>query len=574
MPNSSVVAGNRVAGTSPSGRIVFLKYLRVPPYPGPVGRFAGLGAICALTASLLLALGGLVLLALPASADLGKAPDRTVGANDRVWAIVRAGDRIYLGGRFTALKTEDGQSIARNRLAAVDANTGEVVADWNPNANGIVRAMSLSPDGRRLYIGGSFTSVGGHARNNLAAIDLATGAVDGGWEAGTNRVVNALATSGSGGVYVGGNFTMAKGKPRTGLAKFDGATGTLDPIWSPSADQTNSTYGSVRALEFSEDESRLYAGGYFGSISGQHTGNLVALDPATGTVDGAFRPNETNGIQSMAVYGGRVFVGTGDHLEGIEAFDGATGSRDWYLGFGDHSPGTGDVQAMTVSQDGTLYAGGHFDKMHDLTKHRLVAVDAATGVVDSQWNPNVAAGGNSGVWALEAYGTYLYAGGDFTSISGRAQERFARFTDGPDQPDRGLTGEYFDNTDFTGSKTTRMEAVVDFAWGNYSPPGIDNDTFSALWRGQVKPKYSETYTFYTTSDDGVRLWVDGQKVIDNWTDHAPTINSGQIALTAGQLYNVRMEYYENGGGAQAKLEWSSASEPKWLVPQTRLYPAQ
>jgi hypothetical protein len=329
----------------------------------------------------------------------------------------------------------------------------------------------------------------------------------------------------------------------------------------------------VRALELSEDESRLYAGGYFGSISGQQTGNLAAIDAATGAVDAAFRPNEANGIQSMAVYGGRVFVGTGDHLEGIEAFDGATGSRDWYLGFGDHSPGTGDVQAMTVSQDGTLYAGGHFDKMHDLTKHRLVAVDAATGVVDSQWNPNVASG-NSGVWALEAYGPYLYAGGDFTSISGRAQERFARFTDGPDQPDRGLTGEYFDNIDFTGTKTTRMEAVVDFAWGNHSPPGIGGDTFSALWRGQVKPKYSETYTFYTTSDDGVRLWVNGQKVIDNWTDHAPTVNSGQIALTAGQLHDVRMEYYENGGGAQAKLEWSSGSEPRWLVPQTRLYPAQ
>lgn len=118
----------------------------------------------------------------------------------------------------------------------------------------------------------------------------------------------------------------------------------------------------------------------------------------------------------------------------------------------------------------------------------------------------------------------------------------------------------------------RTDSTVNYNWGNFSPAGIGPDSFSARWTGQVKPGRSEVYTFHTTSDDGVRLWMDGQLIINNWTDHPPTDNSGQIALTAGQKYDIKMEYYENGGGAVARLWWSSASQSKQIVPQSRLYP--
>ena len=71
----------------------------------------------------------------------------------------------------------------------------------------------------------------------------------------------------------------------------------------------------------------------------------------------------------------------------------------------------------------------------------------------------------------------------------------------------------------------------------------------------------------------MRLWVNGVQVINQWNDHAPTEHSGTIALTAGQRYAIRMEHYENGGGATARLLWSHASIPKAVVPATRLYPA-
>ena len=137
----------------------------------------------------------------------------------------------------------------------------------------------------------------------------------------------------------------------------------------------------------------------------------------------------------------------------------------------------------------------------------------------------------------------------------------------------GLTGQYFDNADFTALKLTRVDGTVGFNWGSGSPaPGIGADTFSARWTGQVVARYSETYTFYTLSDDGVRLWVNGTLLIDNWTLHSPTENRGTIALQAGQAYDVVMEFYENKGGAVAQLLWSSLSQPKEIIPATQLRP--
>jgi hypothetical protein len=99
------------------------------------------------------------------------------------------------------------------------------------------------------------------------------------------------------------------------------------------------------------------------------------------------------------------------------------------------------------------------------------------------------------------------------------------------------------------------------------------DTFSVRWTGQIEAEFNETYTFRTTSDDGVRLWVDGQLIIDQWNDQAPTAYTGTIALQAGVLTDIRMEYYENTGGAVAQLQWSSASQGLEIVPASLLYPA-
>ncbi len=138
----------------------------------------------------------------------------------------------------------------------------------------------------------------------------------------------------------------------------------------------------------------------------------------------------------------------------------------------------------------------------------------------------------------------------------------------------GLLGEYYDNMDFTGTRILRTDASLNFDWATGSPiSGMGADTFSIRWTGQIQPLYSNTYTFYTTSDDGVRLWINNQLIINSWIDQAPTVNQGTIALSANQKYDIRLEYYENGGGAAIKLEWSSASQSRQVLPATQLYPA-
>lgn len=136
----------------------------------------------------------------------------------------------------------------------------------------------------------------------------------------------------------------------------------------------------------------------------------------------------------------------------------------------------------------------------------------------------------------------------------------------------GLKGEYYDNIDFTNLKQTRTDPTVNFNWRAGSPdPSIGADTFSVRWTGQVEAKYSETYKFYTTTDDGVRLWVNGQQIINQFIDQPAAAYSGSIALVAGEKYDIKLDYYENTGNAVSQLSWSSNSQAKEIIPQSQLY---
>jgi hypothetical protein len=141
------------------------------------------------------------------------------------------------------------------------------------------------------------------------------------------------------------------------------------------------------------------------------------------------------------------------------------------------------------------------------------------------------------------------------------------------QPTNGLTAYYFPGITLSGTPRTRNDAYINFNWGTgFGDPNVGRELFSVRWTGKVTPQFTETYRFYANSDDGVRLWVNNVQIINAWTDHSPTENSGTIALTAGTSYDIRMEYYEHGGGALAQLSWSSPSVPKQVIPRELLTP--
>ncbi len=136
----------------------------------------------------------------------------------------------------------------------------------------------------------------------------------------------------------------------------------------------------------------------------------------------------------------------------------------------------------------------------------------------------------------------------------------------------GLTGTYYDTIDFTGPGIGRLDATISFNWGNGSPmPEIGDNTFSVRWEGYLlTPSVSGTYWFYANTDDGVRLWVNGELLIDQWVDQAPTEVSAYMLLEREETYAIKMEYYENSGGAVAELRWQPPGYTKALIPSSRL----
>ena len=138
----------------------------------------------------------------------------------------------------------------------------------------------------------------------------------------------------------------------------------------------------------------------------------------------------------------------------------------------------------------------------------------------------------------------------------------------------GLRGEYFSGTAFASLITTRTDATVNFTWGVGAPASnVGTDDFSVRWTGEVYAPATGTYTFSTVSDDGVRLWVGSQLLIDNWTDHGATTDNGSVVLQAGQKYPVKLEYYEAGGAATIQLRWTYPGQSAQVIPQSMLFPS-
>jgi hypothetical protein len=139
----------------------------------------------------------------------------------------------------------------------------------------------------------------------------------------------------------------------------------------------------------------------------------------------------------------------------------------------------------------------------------------------------------------------------------------------------GLLGLFYDGLNFTNLMVIQGGQQVHENWGSGSPsPLINADTFSVRWTGYIQPLYSEEYTIHLYSDDGMRVSIGGQTVVEDWSNHKARWSSGTIPLDRCELYPITVEYYENGGNAVAMMEWSSASQPQGAVPLQNLYPGQ
>jgi len=142
----------------------------------------------------------------------------------------------------------------------------------------------------------------------------------------------------------------------------------------------------------------------------------------------------------------------------------------------------------------------------------------------------------------------------------------------------GLLGKYFNNRWLFGNPvSSRVDSTIDFDWPGYITE-TGKDFISIRWSGYIRPAFSEQYTFHVQVNDGARLWVDNVQLFDAFeaevedaAQFAEYSYSTNVTLVAGRLYDILLEYRENKGSAFAKLMWSSATQPKTVIPSHYLF---
>ncbi|MDQ1518697.1 MAG: hypothetical protein QOE80_4527 [Actinomycetota bacterium] len=453
-----------------------------------VAALATLAALAALTAGPMLAPPGGTVRRLSAAAAasgsdappevFSSEPDRTWGTSPsenpaeagrdkagKVLALAEVGKRIFVGGEFagvtppgvstTSARGDPTPVVRRPYLVALDADSGALL-DWDAHPDGPVLSLAVSADGRRLYVGGMFRSIGGGRAARLAAVDVETGAADPTFAPPTpNAYVKAMALS-EATLYVGGAFTRLATVARPQLAALNAATGALVADWVPPRNTggrfvghtgtptEDGNPGNVADLKVAAHGAVVVIGGsflHFGGRSGlivldAHTARATAWQPVLD------RPRPVYGLDIWPGDGKTVFAAAGGLGGAVEAFRPGAGTKPAWVHKVD-GDGT-DVAATTAR----LYFVGHYDyvlgpnttcgasscaggKPGDSPNRHIAAFDPLNGAQDTSFTAQLNTPQGPEVALVGAH--HLYVGGDFTKVNFDAHPGFAEFaaTAGP-----------------------------------------------------------------------------------------------------------------------------------------------
>ena len=138
----------------------------------------------------------------------------------------------------------------------------------------------------------------------------------------------------------------------------------------------------------------------------------------------------------------------------------------------------------------------------------------------------------------------------------------------------GLTAVYFSNGTLAGAPALkRLDAAIDFQWGPGSPgPGVPIDNFSVRWEGLLAAPTTGRYKFTVVTAEGVRLWVNGKKVLDTWDGKKADMAGAYANLAAGEKTSIKLEYYDEEGDARIQLQWVPPGQAAQTIPTVNLYP--
>ena len=417
-----------------------------------------------------------------------------------VYTQVVAGRTVFAGGSFAHARPAGAapgvDEVVRSNLMAYDVVTGDMTS-FAPQLDGTVKALALSEDGKTLYVGGQFMTVGSSARHRFAAFEVANGKLKS-LAPDFNSEVDALATTGST-VYAGGNFTVVSGRTRIRLAAISSSKKALT-AWAPSADL------AVHAMTLTPDRSGLVVGGSFSQLSGKKApgmGLLSAKDAKVRTwkINTVVRNTGlSSAILSLTsdkdtVYGTGFAYG-GGNFEGAFAASPKDGTIRWLQDCHGDTYSVVPVGEVVYTVGHPHFCGniGGFPDTSPKTYYRALAVTKAPGgrvAANTElgphygsfpgqpapslvnWFPDLAAGTYTGAtqaaWSVTAAKGYLLLGGEFPAVGGLKQQGLVRFAL-PSVAPR-AQGPVLQGTDTAPTASSTLSGSVDVSW----PMNYDRD---------------------------------------------------------------------------------------------------
>ncbi len=335
--------------------------------------------------------------------------------NGNITNIVLSGTDIYITGSFSSIGGEN-----RNRIAKLNSN-GIVVSEWNPNPEGSsldVNCITFS--GSDIYVGGSFSSIGGQSINNLAKLNNTNGNAIDTWKPEPDNDVRTIAINGTD-IYVSGDFNNIGGQNRSHLAKLNSSNGNADVNWNPNPDNH---LMSLNSIKFNGQD--IYVSGYFFNIGGQNRSHLAKLNSSNGNADENWNPNSNNDyitIRSIAISGNNLYIGgsfseiAGELINNIAKINLDDGSLDpsWNA-----NP---DNAVNCIAINGTdMYIGGCFGSLEGIVRNNIARFNNSDASLDNNWKPIV----NGSVQTMALNGDNIYIGGQFSNVEGEDRNALAK----------------------------------------------------------------------------------------------------------------------------------------------------
>ncbi|WP_300681133.1 PKD domain-containing protein [Nocardioides sp.] len=462
---------------------------------------------------------------LPATVSADPLP--TVQIDGVVWKQLIVGNTVYVGGEFANARPAGAAAgtnlVPRSNFLAYNLTTGDLITTFAPSFNAQVKDLAVSPDGTKLYVVGSFTSVNGTARYRAAQFDLTTGALTA-WKPTPNSTVNSVAASNST-VVLGGAFGVVNNTTRVNVAAVSSApAATLLPFNPTMSD------GSVQDMAMSPDGSQVVIAGSFTSVNGSSTPGygLARLDLTSSAllslpVNTQVRDAGTqSGVLSLETdgtnfYGSGYHFGGGGNMEGAFSADWATGTMRWIEDCHGDTYSAYPVGNVVYEASHKHYCGnsGGFPQTNPWTYHHSTAVTndvRGTNTADIygypdhagqprpeflDWYPVWATGTYTGkgqaVWTVTGNSDYVLYGGEFPKVGNVAQQGLVRFARAGIAPNK--VGPTLKSANFNLTALSVAGGAVRLTWpGNPDP---DNATITyKLYRSSTNdpPIYQNTVT--------------------------------------------------------------------------------